>query len=81
MNAIFEEIVGENNEIRQAKEKIQNGAGGENTQAKMKVGKMVEEALKKKKEQEAEKISRCIKKNKPLNINLNKNQRRRDVCK
>jgi len=56
MNAIFEEIVEENREIKKAKEKIQNKVGKKNTQAKMKVGKMVEEALKKKKEQEAEKI-------------------------
>jgi len=56
MNAIFEEIVEENREIKEAKDKIQNEAGGENIQAKMKVGKMVKEALKKKKDQEAEKI-------------------------
>jgi len=56
MNVIFEEIVEENREIKKAKEKIQNKAGKKNMQAKMEVGKMVEEALKKKKEQEAEKI-------------------------
>ncbi|MHB8277383.1 MAG: GvpL/GvpF family gas vesicle protein [Candidatus Humimicrobiaceae bacterium] len=62
MDVIFEEIVGENREIKKAKEEIQNEAGGENTQAKMKVGKLVEEALKKKKEQEAEKIVDALKK-------------------
>ncbi|MFZ3106692.1 MAG: GvpL/GvpF family gas vesicle protein, partial [Candidatus Hydromicrobium sp.] len=56
MNVIFEEIVEENREIKKAKEKIQNKAGKKGKQAKMEVGKMVEEALKKKKEQEAEKI-------------------------
>jgi hypothetical protein len=56
MNVIFEEIVEENREIKKAKEKIQNKAGKKSKQAKMEVGKMVEEALKKKKEQEAEKI-------------------------
>jgi len=56
MNVIFEEIVEKNREIKKAKEKIQNKAGKKNMQAEMEVGKMVEEALKKKKEQEAEKI-------------------------
>jgi len=56
MNAIFEEIVEENIEIKKAKEKIQNKAGKKSKQAEIEVGKMVEEALKKKKEQEAEKI-------------------------
>jgi len=56
MKAIFEEIVEENREIKKAKEKIQNKVGKKNIQAKTEVGKMVEEALKKKKEREAEKI-------------------------
>lgn len=56
MNVIFEEIVEENREIKKAKEKIQNEVGKKNIQAKTEVGKMVEEALKKKKEREAEKI-------------------------
>lgn len=56
MNVIFEEIVEENREIKEAKKKIQNEAGKKNTKAKMKVGKMVKEALKKEKEREAEKI-------------------------
>ena len=62
MNAIFEEIVEKNREIKRKKEKIQNEVGKKNTQAKMKVGKMVEEALKKKKEQEAEKIVDALRK-------------------
>lgn len=56
MNVIFEEIVEENREIKKAKEKIQNEVGKKNIQAKTEVGKMVEEALKKKKEREAERI-------------------------
>ena len=56
MKVIFEEIVEENREIKKAKEKIQNEVGKKNIQAKTEVGKMVEEALKKKKEREAEKI-------------------------
>lgn len=56
MDVIFKEIVEENKEIEKAKEKIQNIAGKKNIQAKMEVGKMVEEALQKKKEQEADKI-------------------------
>jgi len=56
MSVIFEEIVEKNREIKRAKERIQNDAGKKNMQAEIEVGKMVEEALKKKKEQEAEKI-------------------------
>ena len=56
MNVIFEEIVEKNREIKRAKERIQNDVGKKNMQAEIKVGKMVEKALKKKKEQEAEKI-------------------------
>jgi len=61
MNVIFEEIVEKNREIKRAKERIQNKAGKKNMQAKMEVGRMVEEALKKKKEQEAEKIVDVLK--------------------
>ena len=56
MKVIFEEIVEENREIKKVKEKIQNEVGKKNIPAKTEVGKMVEEALKKKKEREAEKI-------------------------
>jgi len=61
MGEIFQEIVEENIKIRREKEKIQNEAGKKDIQAKMKVGRMVEEALKKKKEQEAEKIVDVLK--------------------
>jgi len=60
MKVIFEEIVEENREIKKAKEKIQNEVGKKNIQSKTKVGKMVEEALKKKKEWEAEKIINAL---------------------
>ena len=56
MNAIFKELIEENKEIKKSKEKIRKDTGRKNTQAKMKVGKLVKEALVKKKEEEAEKI-------------------------
>ena len=56
MKVIFKEIVEENRKIKKVKEKIQNEVGKKNIPAKTEVGKMVEEALKKKKEREAEKI-------------------------
>jgi len=57
MDAIFKEIVSENKKIREAKEYIQSDKGKKNIQAKMEVGKMVEKALAKKKEKEAESIA------------------------
>ena len=61
MNVIFKEIVKENKEIKKLKEKIQNsgtrlGRVEKNIQAKIEVGKMVEQALQKKKEKEAQNI-------------------------
>lgn len=56
MGIIFKEVVEENKEIKKTKEKIQNEIGKKNIQSKMEVGKMVEHALAKKKEKEAEKI-------------------------
>jgi hypothetical protein len=56
MEIIFKEVVEENKEIKKTKEKIQNEIGKKNVQSKMEVGKMVEHALAKKKEKEAEKI-------------------------
>jgi len=56
MDVIFNEIVEYNKEIKNLKERIANGPNGNNTQAKMQVGKMVEQALQKKKEQEAERV-------------------------
>lgn len=61
MDIIFREIGEENKEIKRLKEKIQNDTGTPPHQyigvgVKMEVGKMVEEALQKKKDQEAEKL-------------------------
>jgi len=63
MNTIFKEIAEENKEIKRLKEKMQDGKDKKNNpstrtflEAKMEVGKLVEEALKRKKEKEAEKI-------------------------
>lgn len=61
-DAIFKEIVKENKEIRKVKEKIQNDTGRKNIHAKMEAGKMVERALQKKKEEEAEKIVDALRK-------------------
>ncbi len=56
MNIIFKEIVKENKEIKKEKERIQNIKGKKNIQSKTEVGKMVEQALHKKKEKEQELI-------------------------
>ena len=56
MDCIFKEIADGNKEIKRLKEKIQNDFGEKNIEAKMEVGKMVEKALQKKKEKEAEKV-------------------------
>jgi hypothetical protein len=56
MGVIFSEIVEENKDIKKAKEKLQNDKGKKNIQAKMEVGKMVAQALEKKKEKEAAKF-------------------------
>lgn len=62
MSAIFKEITEENKEIKRLKEKIQNDSNKKNIQAKMEVGKMVERALTKKKEKEAEEIVDALRK-------------------
>ena len=56
MGIIFKEILEENKEIKKAKERIQKDTKKKSIQAQMEVGKMVEQALAKKKEKEAEKI-------------------------
>lgn len=53
---IFQEIAQEDKGIRKAKEEIQNDRGKKNIQAKIEVGKLVEEALVRKKEKEQELI-------------------------
>jgi len=62
MDVIFNEIVEDNKEIKSLKERIANGPNGNNTQAKMQVGKMVEQALQKKKEQESERVVDALRK-------------------
>ena len=54
MEAIFKEIAKENKDINGAKERIQSD---KNIQAKIEIGKMVEQALAKKKEKEADRIA------------------------
>lgn len=56
MDIIFKEIVEEEKEIKRAKEGIQNDSGKKNIHDRIEVGRMVEEALVKKKEKEAERI-------------------------
>ncbi|MBU4479351.1 MAG: GvpL/GvpF family gas vesicle protein [Candidatus Omnitrophica bacterium] len=56
MDVIFKEIVEENKDIKKMKEKLQSFA----VQAKREVGKMVAEALEKKKEKEAEKFADAL---------------------
>jgi len=56
MDVIFDEIVEDNREIKSLKERIANDRSGQNTHLKIEVGKMVEKALQKKKEQEADKV-------------------------
>ncbi len=60
MDEIFKEIVEVSKGIKTAKEKILNDTGKKNTEAKREVGKMVEQALARKKEKEAEKIVRAL---------------------
>ncbi len=72
MYIIFKEIIKENKQIKNAKEEVQNnfreknihaGRKGFNTmQTKMEIGKMVEEALQNKKENESEKIVDILRK-------------------
>jgi len=60
MDVIFREVVDENKAIKRTKENIQNDKSKKNIQAKMEAGRMVEEALKKKKEEDAEKIVEAL---------------------
>lgn len=56
MDIIFGEIVEENKNIKRTKKEIQNSTGKRDIQAEMEVGKMVHNALQKKKEKEAQEI-------------------------
>jgi len=60
IDIIFKEIAGENRKIKALKEDIQNDTAKKNNKARMEVGKMVEEALAKKKEREAESIIEAL---------------------
>jgi hypothetical protein len=68
MDIIFKEITEENREIKRLKEKIQNetkknvSSSRKSLQANMEIGKLVEEALKRKKEEEAKKIVEALRK-------------------
>ena len=57
MSLIFKEIVEENKDIKKIKEGIQKDRKKKNIQAKMEAGKMVAQALVKKKEKESAKIT------------------------
>jgi hypothetical protein len=56
MDVIFKEVVDEDKAIKRTKEDIQNDKNKKNIQAKTEIGKMVQGALAKKKEKEAESI-------------------------
>jgi len=56
MDIIFKEIVEENREIQKLKQKIQNDSGKNNVKLKIEVSRLVQEALVKKKEKEAERF-------------------------
>jgi len=60
MDAIFMEIVGQNEDIRRMKEDILNDAGAGNLPARMETGRMVEAALRGKKADEALKIVEAL---------------------
>ncbi|MEW6003294.1 MAG: GvpL/GvpF family gas vesicle protein [Nitrospirota bacterium] len=70
MDMIFKEIVKENKEIKWVKEGIQNDTG-KKILTKMEVGKMVEEALKKKREKETERFINILRKT-SIDCRLNK---------
>jgi len=54
MKTIYKEIAEENKDIKRAKDKILNAGGEKNVGAKIEVGKLVEDALARKKEKEQE---------------------------
>ena len=58
---VFKEIVEENKEIKKTKEKLEHDKTKKNITAKIEVGKMVEQALEKKKEKEANIIIKALK--------------------
>ncbi len=62
ITAIYNEITEENAEIKGLKEKIRLNKGICDMQTKMSIGKLVEDYLKRKKEEDAEKIAAVLKK-------------------
>jgi hypothetical protein len=62
MDVIFKEVVEKNKEVKRLKETVEKDKGKKNIQAKVQIGKMVEDALHKKKENETEKIISVLKK-------------------
>ena len=56
MNVIFKEIEAENAEIKKTKEKIRSTASSNDVKAREAIGRMVKDALQRKKEEEAEQI-------------------------
>jgi len=61
MDSIFKEIAEENKEIIKIKRRLKGGAEQKDIQAKVRLGKLVEAALKNKKNREAEKIVDALK--------------------
>lgn len=62
MDMIFKELTKENSEIKKLKERIQKEANKKNVQSKLELGKMVEQALIKKKEKKAERFIDILRK-------------------
>jgi len=62
MDIIFKEIVEENREIQKLKQKIQDDSSKKNVQVKMEVSRLVQDALAKKKEKEAERFVDILRK-------------------
>ncbi len=62
MDVIFKEVVEKNKEVKRLKETVEKDKGKKNMQAKVQIGKMVEDALHNKKENEAEKMISVLKK-------------------
>jgi len=71
MGRIYNELVGDNEAVRELKGNILNGAGKKNVQARVEVGRLVEQALTGKKEKETEKIIGALRRA-AVDYNLNK---------
>jgi len=60
MKTIYKEIAVENKDIKKAKEEILSAKGKKSIRAKIELGKLVEEALTKKKEREQERVTEAL---------------------